>query len=569
MRATATSGFTSVVDNTVFVDTVGDYFRFIAGATLTPASNVIVASSDGLGQWQRMGIPNQTFLSSAFWAVDPANSTGRASDENAGWGATQATADLVPLRTFHELNRRFIGWTNDIPLFVHVMSASDSTNFTILTNLRGDGGANNYVTVYGNLIPVDASATRTIATSTAAVPSSNTERTIAITGLGLTPQYVGMIVQNAAGTKTAVVTRQPSSGVLAISEPRSCSVLTGSPGSAVNFSNGEVVTFYGATPLPDWPFPPDLPAYPLLGNVRLDLGTSGVFTAGSVGTARASIVSCILGSDSDSSAVTLVSGRANQPTAPFVTCCAVRKRRVNFAGSWNFLSVGICLNGTGSNVGDGPRLSDATIYINGELSMGGPGHHMVGDGGQVSIVPMPSSQISTFGLTGAAFLLSNDNASHANRGAVIDCTNTVAWYGTNPAIIAGTDPLGLLTIGRGISRLPFTSSLTVTVGGTGKRVAIIASKAIYDFADVPLSTTNGVMLAGAPTTSGIENINLGKHIVGGGTAISYGDQSPASDSTPLTWAVGDRRYAVGGAAGAIAYWRCSVAGTPGTWVAFP
>lgn len=63
-------------------------------------------------------------------------------------------------------------------------------------------------------------------------------------------------------------------------------------------------------------------------------------------------------------------------------------------------------------------------------------------------------------------------------------------------------------------------------------------------------------------------LNKGKIQVGdSGTPaqISYGTQSPASDTTALTWNAGDFRYAVGITSLSLVGWRCTVGGTPGTW----
>jgi hypothetical protein len=122
MRALPTTSFTTTVANTVYVGTVGDFFRYVPGSALTPVSNYVVASSDGLGQWLRMGIPNQTFQAATFWAVDPANGN----DENTGWGATQAAADLVPLKTIAEWRRRVTGAVFNSRVQIHALS--DSTN---------------------------------------------------------------------------------------------------------------------------------------------------------------------------------------------------------------------------------------------------------------------------------------------------------------------------------------------------------------------------------------------------------------------------------------------------------
>ncbi len=61
-------------------------------------------------------------------------------------------------------------------------------------------------------------------------------------------------------------------------------------------------------------------------------------------------------------------------------------------------------------------------------------------------------------------------------------------------------------------------------------------------------------------------LNKGKQKVGASNTISYGNQSPASDATALTWTAGDFRFYVGGTDAKQIGWRCTVGGTPGTWI---
>lgn len=60
-------------------------------------------------------------------------------------------------------------------------------------------------------------------------------------------------------------------------------------------------------------------------------------------------------------------------------------------------------------------------------------------------------------------------------------------------------------------------------------------------------------------------INTGRFNVAGAASISWGSQSPASDSVPVAWNVGDFRNYLGSST-TILGWRCTAAGTPGTWV---
>ena len=63
-------------------------------------------------------------------------------------------------------------------------------------------------------------------------------------------------------------------------------------------------------------------------------------------------------------------------------------------------------------------------------------------------------------------------------------------------------------------------------------------------------------------------LNLGKIQIGAPGAlnqISYGTQPPDSDAVALSWNAGDFRYYIGTNTNVLG-WRCTVGGTPGTWV---
>ncbi len=83
LQAVKTSAFSPDVVRTAYVTSIGDFFKYTAGVTLTPVSNVVVNSADGLGQWTRMGVmanrrlliwdaaptPGLTLNTSPFWAA--------------------------------------------------------------------------------------------------------------------------------------------------------------------------------------------------------------------------------------------------------------------------------------------------------------------------------------------------------------------------------------------------------------------------------------------------------------------------------------------------------------------
>ncbi len=273
MRATATSSLTDTVANTVFVDTVGDFFQFKAGSTLTPVSNVVVASSDGLGQWHRMGIRNQTFLAASFWAVDPANSTGLANDENAGWGATQAAARLVPLLTIEELNRRLVGSVISRDVVFEQLSSFAGPQNGQLTNLRTENG-NGYPVWMGKKTAI---FTGVISAYSAETPASNTRTMITATGLGAA--HVGKLIMNAAGTKSAWVQKDLGGGQVGVTLPTAGIAEPYVIGQAT-FTVGETISVYTLPTIYNYPFPQSC-LYPALTWVNWSGGYAADQMAGS------------------------------------------------------------------------------------------------------------------------------------------------------------------------------------------------------------------------------------------------------------------------------------------------
>ncbi len=255
MRATAASGFADTVANTFYVDTVGDFFKFKAGSTATPVANVVVPSSDGLGQFHRMGIPNQTFLSASFWSLDPANSTGRASDENAGWGVTQAAADLVPLLTMAELKRRTAGARYAGTVVFHQMSAATTGETLDISTVDGNG----YPVWVGTKSQVyPTSGTVALTTYTAANPSGNAGVQISLSSLPTSftaSGLVGMFIESADGTRIARVLKDLGTKTARITTPCNPDIVNASTGTAQVFSANEQVRFITFSRLPCAPFP--------------------------------------------------------------------------------------------------------------------------------------------------------------------------------------------------------------------------------------------------------------------------------------------------------------------------
>ncbi len=123
MRALPTSGFNLSLANTVYVATQDDFYRFVPGGTLTPTTGLVYASSDGLGQWNRMLIPSVKWRAQTTWSIDESNVTGRADDEGTG------ADDSHPLASIDEFVRR-IG-DSGMRSSIVVRWLSDTTHQTV------------------------------------------------------------------------------------------------------------------------------------------------------------------------------------------------------------------------------------------------------------------------------------------------------------------------------------------------------------------------------------------------------------------------------------------------------
>lgn len=313
MRALPTTSFVaSTVVNTVYVETVGDFFRFKAGSTVALQSNVVVASSDGLGQWTRMGIPNQTFQAALFWAVDPSNASSIASDENTGWSnVSLADARLRPLLTFGELNRRLIAYgatTGTVVVQIAVMSSD--ADIPLLSNLNGRSGTNRFVLV-GDMTQFGGDYTTTAYAD--AVPAANTGYLLSAVGIG-GGGNLGKLVTNAAQTKFAFILQAISANQALITQPHSFDPVTRAGATTgVAFTVGETLRVWSLPSLSQYPFPggrsAQIPSIWKCQVLRSTLSTSqvdasfalvscdlqGQFWVGGVGTVTGS---CFQGSDS-------------------------------------------------------------------------------------------------------------------------------------------------------------------------------------------------------------------------------------------------------------------------------
>ncbi len=229
---------------------VHDFFTLVRGEALTVDGITVVSSPTSGDQWVRNLVANSAANQKLFWCVDPSNSSGIASDENAGWGATQVAARLVPLLTIEELNRRINGVIVTSTVVFEQLSSFPSTGSSQngqLTNLRSDT-ADGYPVWMGFKTQIFSGV---ISAYTAENPAGNARTTMTVPGIS---GRVGRLVMNAAGTKSAWIQKDVSANVVGITHPTLGRAVPFT-GGAADFVVGETVNVYALPTLWNWPFP--------------------------------------------------------------------------------------------------------------------------------------------------------------------------------------------------------------------------------------------------------------------------------------------------------------------------
>lgn len=499
-------GTLAYVGNDTFPDqnSVHDYYTLVYGENL-PApqayGNGFVNSPtfgvDG-AQWRRLKTPNKQAYEKLFWAVDPENLSGVASDENTGWGTSEAAADAHPLLSMVELNSRLTGYDGDNAITVHLMSSFTGTNAGSFQTLGlGAAGTTNYLIFHGDRVLADGGAGGLVVTAVDLIdPAGNGRRQVTIGGLGSAPQYLGMMIQTTDGLKTAFIydSTDTQADVLSISQPRNSDPLTGDVGVVVDFAPGDVVNIYDLTRLCDWPFAPHVP-FPVVGWVRFDTEGSGHFPFGDTGASNTAIIQCMLGDFQKPDLTSFVLQSAG--TNCNISTCQMVGQHANrfYGGSYNLWSIAVLVSG------DGPLCSGTSFTIQGEMTLaralgGGQGWRQILDEPTTFLIPGDgSSAIACWNMNNIAFNLWQQQ--HACSGNFINRpgvggVNTFAWYGLGN--------LSMLSLGPGSkSQLPYSTHLTVDTGGVAPISIDLQSPAttpVYQFADVPINTLSGATLAG-------------------------------------------------------------------------
>jgi len=461
------SGFLTSDAHICEVLTVGDFYRYVPGSTMTVSgTSVVTNTGGGGGQWARMGIPNQAFLQATYWSVSPA--TGN--DQNVGWGTSEAAADAHPLQSFQELNRRLVGWNQvnsaagltTVSLSIHLMDdLVDPTKFAILTNLASPD-ANDFIRIRGGTSPVDGSASnRTITAVTPAVPATNTEREIVIAGIGLKPGYVGKMIQTTDGLKTAFITRQKSADHFSISQViDNASGINGSDTWNVSdFAVNDHVNILDLVKILGWPFPAAGVAYPYAAQLRFDGNVAGFFPQNIISSGFATAAQCIFGTgvlDAFEFGF-LLSGAANLS----ISGCLIwgSNGNVFYGGLITWASVGLIVPGPIFAGGTSMIFLDEVLFVGATGS--GAGLRATGDS-PLLIEVTDESQIGEFGMNGPTIAMLSTHAGMPGEifGSDGNDGTKSLWYGSGNIYVN-------LIIGKG-SRSKFPKlGITVTTSGPG------------------------------------------------------------------------------------------------------
>ncbi len=258
-------------------NSVHDNYRLVYGESLTVDTTLgldVVNSPtfalDG-AQWIRLEEINQQASQKLFWALDPSNSTGVATDENTGWGASQNDADAFPLLTMKELVRRTRGAVYTSTVVFHQLSDMNVGCEPLDVETR-DG--NGYPVWLGKDVQVFPSGTGTVALTTysGAVPASNLGPQISVSSLPVSftaSGLVGLFIESADGTRIARVQKDLGSKTARITTPCNPDVFTYNSGDLQTFTNGEQVRFVSFPQLTCSPFKTSGIAYGGISDVRM------------------------------------------------------------------------------------------------------------------------------------------------------------------------------------------------------------------------------------------------------------------------------------------------------------
>lgn len=438
----------------VFCSTHGDYFRAVQGNTMTPQIGVVYNSSDGRYQWVRMGMQNPVFQAAPYWAIDPISG----SDENQGWGASQAAAEAVALKTLAELNRRLVGVDVSSTVRISLLGSVGTSDATVLTNMRSTNGLGRPVIV-GTKTQVGGDYT--VSAYATAVPASNTGYLLSATGLGAAGN-VGKLVTNAAGTKWAFVQASMGANQVRLTQPNAFDVLALAGSFSASFTAGETIRVWSLPVLQKWPFPMDV-LFPAVDTCEI----RGAFSAANASPA-------MLGDGYPVIGHSILNGvQFNGSNTPSIIGCQFSTTGSTVSGAHSVQLFACGLRGTGNML----LFTSSTILFSQNndiegctLSLSDHSRAFAND---------PSTNISIFNvLTGGL-----DAAIFANAHGEFSA------YGANTALYGSGNTAFIFKCGPGSSS---AFSKAVCTATTSKTKPLSIAGTTYDYASIPIADAGTV-----------------------------------------------------------------------------
>lgn len=207
-----------------YVATYRAWFALVT-STQPVIANVRVTPLNKAGALWLREIESQSWWSTLAWFVDPANSSGLASDENSGASA------LLPLATNAEQSRRFRGRnlpgaeTNSYQ--VTLMSDAADTDYFQVHQGPNYRNANINATLQGTVKSIVAVGV--IASAVAKNAAGNLANSITVTGFDFSThigQFVRLVGTSGTASVFSTIEAAPSLGVAQLSEQLSAGVLS-------------------------------------------------------------------------------------------------------------------------------------------------------------------------------------------------------------------------------------------------------------------------------------------------------------------------------------------------------
>jgi hypothetical protein len=248
-----------------------------AVSTLPAVVGDVIIASDGTSRWIAAPIADALWLARDAWVVDPAAADDRGDHP----------------KTLRELNRRLLGSLYDFQPIIQLAGDIPLSDATVLHNVRSVNGSG-FPTMVGTKTQIGGDYT-----VTSYVPGDNTigagvgGRGYILGATGIhDPANMGMLLENASGTKCCWIQSSPSTGHVRITPPNNNTPLLGDPGGVVTFTVGETVRVYQLSRLPVYPWGP-LSGFNALAWCRFGFGYSAEnFHFGQIGSAAPFISRC-------------------------------------------------------------------------------------------------------------------------------------------------------------------------------------------------------------------------------------------------------------------------------------